>query len=158
MVSTNLDKTLSIAWSLALANVIGTMACLALSKQVSKLALIPAKILTPFLLVIMTVAAFQSTRNWGDLIAFLVIGIIGWFMKQVGFPRPPMLIGFVLAISAERYLHRSMSLYGTEWFGRPIVITVFVVIMLILFGASIRDFRKRVSRRSKKATTGEVAA
>lgn len=158
MVSTNLDKTLSIAWSLALANVIGTMACLALSRQVSKLALIPAKILTPFLLVIMTVAAFQSTRNWGDLIAFLVIGVIGWFMKQVGFPRPPLLIGFVLAISAERYLHRSMSLYGTEWFGRPIVVIVFVAIMLILFGASIRDFRKRVSRRSKKATTGEVAA
>jgi putative tricarboxylic transport membrane protein len=158
MVSTNLDKTLSIAWSLALANIIGTMACLALSRQVSKLALIPAKILTPFLLVIMTVAAFQSTRNWGDLIAFLVIGVIGWFMKQVGFPRPPMLIGFVLAISAERYLHRSMSLYGTEWFSRPIVITVFVAIMLILFGASIRDFRKRVSRRSKKTTTGGVAA
>jgi len=158
MVSTNLDKTLSIAWSLALANIIGTMACLALSKQVSKLALIPAKLLTPFLLVIMTVAAYQSTRNWGDLIAFFVIGIIGWFMKQVGFPRPPMLIGFVLAISAERYLHRAMSLYGTEWFTRPIVVAVFIFIMLILFGASIRDFRKRVSRRSKTAKAGEVAA
>jgi putative tricarboxylic transport membrane protein len=159
MVSTNLDKTLSIVWSLALANVLGTMACLALSKQVSKLSLIPAKILTPFLLVIMTVAAYQATRNWGDLIAFLVIGVIGWFMKQVGFPRPPMLIGFVLAISAERYLHRSMSLYGTEWFTRPIVVVVFIMIVLILFGASIRDVRKRATRRRAEAASArEVGA
>ncbi len=154
MVSANLDKTLSIAWSLAIANVIGTMACLGLSKQVSRLSLIPAKILTPFLLVIMTVAAYQATRNWGDLIAFLIIGVIGWLMKQVGFPRPPMLIGFVLAVSAERYLHLSMSFYGTSWFTRPIVMILFVAIVLILFGASIRDFRKRsMQRRTESSVT-----
>lgn len=152
MVSTNLDKTLSIAWSLALANVIGTMACLGLSKQVARLSLIPAKILTPFLLVIMTVAAYQATRNWGDLIAFLVIGVIGWFMKQVGFPRPPMLIGFVLAVSAERYLHLSMSLYGTAWLTRPIVLVLIVFITFILFGGTIRDFRKRSSAKRAEAT------
>lgn len=159
MVSTNLDKTLSIAWSLAIANVIGTMACLALSKQVARLSLIPAKILTPFLLVIMTVAAYQATRNWGDLIAFLVIGVIGWFMKQVGFPRPPMLIGFVLAVSAERYLHLSMSLYGTAWLTRPIVMVLIAFIVFILFGGTIRDYRKRASaKRSEAAKAAEGQA
>lgn len=159
MVSTNLDKTLSIAWSLALANVIGTMACLGLSKQVARLSLIPAKILTPFLLVIMTVAAYQATRNWGDLIAFLVIGVIGWFMKQVGFPRPPMLIGFVLAVSAERYLHLSMSLYGGSWVTRPIVLVVLTFILFILFGGTVRDFRKRASaKRAEAANAAEGQA
>lgn len=159
MVSTNLDKTLSIAWSLALANVIGTMACLGLSKQVARISLIPAKILTPFLLVIMTVAAYQATRNWGDLIAFLVIGVIGWFMKQVGFPRPPMLIGFVLTVSAERYLHLSMSLYGGSWVTRPIVLVVLTFILFILFGGTVRDFRKRASaRRAETAKAAEGQA
>jgi putative tricarboxylic transport membrane protein len=155
MVTTNLDVTLAIVWSLALANVLGTLGCLVLSRQVAKLSLIPAKVLTPFLLVIMTLAAYQATRNWGDILAFLVIGILGWVMKQVGFPRAPMLIGFVLAVSAERYLHLSMSLYGFDWITRPIVIVVFLLIVLVLFGSSIRELRKK---RGAGATGPRTAA
>lgn len=151
MVSTNLDATLSIAWSLALANVLGTMGCLLLAKQVAKLSLIPAKVLTPFLIVIMTIAAYQATRNWGDLIAFVVIGTLGWVMKQVGFPRAPMLIGFVLAVSAERYLHLSMSLYEFGWITRPIVIAVFTLIVIVLFGSSIKELRKKRAGRRQLA-------
>ncbi len=155
MVGDNLDATLSIAWSLALANVLGTMACLALSKQVSKLSLIPAKVLTPFLLVIMTVAAYQATRNWGDITAFIVIGMLGWMMKQVGFPRAPMLIGYVLAVSAERYLHLSMSLYDYSWVTRPIVLVVFTLIVVVLFGSSIRDYQKKKATRLAAGQRGE---
>jgi putative tricarboxylic transport membrane protein len=157
MVGDNLDATLSIAWSLALANVLGTMGCLALSKQVSKLSLIPAKVLTPFLLVIMTVAAYQATRNWGDIVAFIAIGILGWVMKQVGFPRAPMLIGYVLAVSAERYLHLSMSLYDYGWFTRPIVIGVFVLILLVLFGSSFRDYRKKKAGQVSGSSVSETS-
>jgi TctA family transporter len=154
MVTTSLNVTLAIVWSLALANILGTMACLGLSRQVAKLSLIPAKVLTPFLLVIMTVAAYQATRNWGDIVAFVVIGALGWVMKQVGFPRAPMLIGFVLAVSAERYLHLSMSLYGWDWITRPIVLVVFTMIVLVLFGSSIREFRKkRVAGRAARAAS-----
>lgn len=152
MVTTNLDVTLAIVWTLALANVLGTLACLGLSRWVARLSLIPAKVLMPFLLVIMTVAAYQATRNWGDIIAFLVIGMLGWVMKQVGFPRAPMLIGFVLAVSAERYLHLSMSLHGFDWLTRPIVLTVFVLIMVVLFGSTVREFRKKSQARHAEAS------
>lgn len=152
MVTTNLDVTLAIVWSLAMANVLGTLACLGLSRWVARLSLIPAKTLMPFLLVIMTVAAYQATRNWGDIIAFVVIGVLGWLMKQVGFPRAPMLIGFVLAVSAERYLHLSMSLHGYEWLTRPLVLVVFALILLVLFGSTIREVRKKM-RASTPATS-----
>ena len=148
MVRDNLDITLSIAWSLALANILGTAACLMLSGYVAKLSLIPAKKLVPFLLVIMTVAAYQATRNWGDIIAFLVIGLLGWIMKQVGWPRAPMLIGFVLAPSAERYLHLSMSLYGYDWLRRPLVIIVAILTFLIIFGSQV--FRQRKLKRAQE--------
>ncbi|QBI20514.1 hypothetical protein ER308_13700 [Egibacter rhizosphaerae] len=136
-----LPVTLSIIWSLALANILGTAASLSLSGQVAKLSLIPAKKLTPFLLVIMTVAAYQATQNWGDILAFLVIGVVGWIMKQVGWPRAPMLIGYVLAQPAERYLHLSMSRYDYEWMTRPIVIIVAALTLFVIFGSQI--FRQR---------------
>ena len=151
MVGENLNVTLSIAWSLALGNILGTMGCLTLSRYVAKLSLIPADRLVPFLLVIMTVAAYQATRHWGDIVAFLVIGALGWVMKNVGWPRAPMLIGFVLAPSAERYLHLSMSLYpGFAWLSRPLVIIIGLLAALIVFGAPVAAFVKaRTGRKSR---------
>src|SRR3546814_436271 len=109
MVKENLDVTLSIVWTLALANVLGAAACLVCAGWVARASVIPATRLVPFIFVIITVAAYQSTRHWGDIIILLVIGVVGWIMKQAGWPRAPMLIGFVLSLVTERYLHLSMS-------------------------------------------------
>jgi putative tricarboxylic transport membrane protein len=102
LVTTELSLTVSIIWTLVLANIFGAIACLLLSKPIARLSLIPAKKLVPFLLVVLIIGAYQSTRHWGDLIAFVVIGLLGWLMKQFDWPRAPVLIGFVLAVSAER--------------------------------------------------------
>ncbi|MPZ60981.1 MAG: hypothetical protein GEU93_06740 [Propionibacteriales bacterium] len=147
MVRDRLDVTLAIVWSLALANILGTAACFLLAGYVAKLSLIPAKKLVPFLLVIMTVAAYQATRHWGDILAFLAVGLVGWVMKQVGWPRAPMLIGYVLAPSAERYLHLSMSLHGFDWLLRPLVIVLGLLVLVIVFGSQIFRLRRGKGRR-----------
>ena len=153
MVRDRLDITLAIVWSLALANILGTGACLLLSGYVAKLSLIPARKLVPFLLVVMTVAAYQATRHWGDILAFLVIGAIGWIMKQVGWPRAPMLIGFVLAPSAERYLHLSMSLYGYDWLYRPLVLLIGALTFFVVFGSQIIRQRKLKRQAREREVT-----
>jgi putative tricarboxylic transport membrane protein len=146
MVTQNLDITLTIVWTLAIANVFGAIACLVLSYPISRLSLIPAERLVPFLLVIMLMGAYQSTRDWGDLVAFLVIGLLGWTMKQVDWPRVPLLIGYVLAINAERYLHLSTSRYGWGWLTHPGVIAIGVlIVVLVLMGVRVR--RASVERR-----------
>lgn len=140
MLTTSLDATLAIVWSLALANVMGTFACLMLSKPIAKISVVPAAWLAPFLLVVMIAGAYQSTRSWGDLVTFLLIGLLGWVMKRLDFPRPPLLIGFVLATSAERYLWISSSRYGWEWITHPGVIVIAVVtVALTIAGARLRD-------------------
>ncbi|WP_096439055.1 tripartite tricarboxylate transporter permease [Alteribacter populi] len=132
LLTTDLSLTLSIVWTLVIANVIGAAACLVLSKPISKLSSIPAKKLVPFLLIIILLGTYQSTSHWGDLIAFFVIGIIGWFMTWLDWPRAPMLIGFVLAPATERYLWISMSRYDFNWLARPGVIIIGVLIILIV--------------------------
>lgn len=145
MLDTDLNLTMTIIWTLVFANIFGAIACLVLTKQISKIALIPGKILVPILLVILTVGAYQSTRHWGDIILFFVIGIIGWVMSRLEWSRAAVLIGFVLATSVERYLWISMSRFGFGWLTNPGVIIIGILIIFIVVGGII------MSRREKEA-------
>lgn len=145
LLTAELPLTLSIIWTLAIANIVGAIACIFLTKPISKLCLIPAKTLVPFLLIILFIGAYQSTRHWGDLILFIAIGLLGWLMKQLDWPRAPLLIGFVLATSAERYLW-SMSRYGFEWLLNPGVIVIGSMIILLIFGGT---FLQKSNKKSQ---------
>lgn len=133
----DLNITVLIILTLALANVFGTLACLGLTGVVARLATIPAARLAPFVLVIMLTGAYQSTRHWGDLLAFLLIGLLGWVMRRLKYPLPPLLIGFVLSEGVERYLWLSTARYEWEWLTRPGVI----IIALITIGLTYASFQ-----------------
>ena len=143
MVGEHLSITLSIVWTLALSNIVGAGICFLLTGWVAKLTLIPATRMVPFLLILMVVAAYQSTRHWGDIIFFLVFGLIGWAMKKAAWPRAPLLIGFVLSASAERFLHISISRYGFEWLAFPGVVAIAVMILALLASTVVPDLRRR---------------
>ncbi len=136
MLDENLDLTLLVIWTLALANVFGTAACLAISGLVARVSTIPASRLAPFLLVIMTVGAFQSTRSWGDLVAFAVIGMIAWVLRRAEFPLPPLLIGFVLSTSIERNLFVSVTRFGWSWLYSPGVLIIGAVAVLLMVASA----------------------
>lgn len=135
MLTTNLPLTLSIVWTLVIANIAAGLLCFAITKPVSRIVTIPMSKLAPFLLVIMTIAVYQSSRTYGDIGVFLGIGIVAWFIKQIGIPRPPVMIGFVLSGPLERYLHISMSRYGWAWLTRPGVVILGLVIVAIVLVA-----------------------
>jgi TctA family transporter len=139
MLSEHLDTTYTIVWTLAVANVVGAVACLVPSTLIARLSLIRATRLAPFLLVVLLLGAYQSTASWGDIFAFLAIGCLGWLMRTLGVPRPPFLIGFVLAANTERYLWISASRYGWEWLARPGVIAIgLVIVLLTISGIRLR--------------------
>lgn len=155
MLTANLDATLTVVWTLALANVLGTAACLLASKPVARLSLVPAAWLAPFLLIVMTAGAYQATRHVGDLLAFLLIGVFGWWMKSLGWPRPPVLIGFVLAASAERYLWISSSRFGWQWLTDPLVLILgALTIALLVSGRRVRGATER-SRVAADEASGQ---
>lgn len=150
MVTSGLPLTLAIIWTLVIANIFGTALCFGLSGWVAKLTLVPMSRLFPLLLLVFVVAAYQSSRSWGDLVALFFIGILGWVMKGLKWPRPPMLIGFVLATSIERYLHISVNRFGYDWLTRPTVIGIGVVTVLIL-AASVRLYSRSSTGQSRHA-------
>lgn len=143
LLTTDLSLTLSIVWTLVIANIVGASLCILLIKPISKVSVIPAKKLMPFLLVIILMGAYQSTTHWGDLILFFIIGLLGWVMHRLDWPRAPMLIGFVLAASTERYLWISMDRFGAEWITRPGVIVIGLIIALILVSGFIMNSKEK---------------
>jgi TctA family transporter len=140
MLENNLDTIYVIIWSLALANVIGAGLCFWIAGPISKLTELPYVLLAPFMIVIIVFGAYQSTREWADLITLIGLGSFALLMKRYSWPRPPLLIGFVLASGLEVNLYQSVQLYGSfGWMSRPIVVVLLVLTALtILFGLRTR--------------------
>ena len=133
MLGRNLDVTYSIVWSLTIANILGGTICVFGAKYLAKVAELRHEVLLPLVMPIVFIATFQATRSWGDLYFLLAFGIIGWIMKQLHWPRPPMVLGFVIGEIFERYLFLSNEIYGTAWLLRPIVIVIAVIIGWALY-------------------------
>jgi TctA family transporter len=127
MLTRHLDVTYAIIWSLAFANVLGSGICLFGSNLFARVALIRYGVLLPIVFAVVFVGAFQGSRSWGDLYTLLIFGAFGWIMKRFGWPRPPLILGFVLGEIFERYLFISVERYGLDWLMRPVVIAIFAL-------------------------------
>lgn len=133
MVGANLDVTYTIIWSLAIANVLGTVLCIVLAPGISRLTLIRYTVIAPFMVMVICFAAFQATRSFYDLLALLAIGVLGVFMRRFGWSRPAFLIGFVLSLGAERYLYQAVQFDGLDFLTRPLVLIILGLTVLSLW-------------------------
>ncbi len=154
MITTRLDLTYTMIWSLALANIFGAGACLLLSSQIAKLTTIRYGFLAPFMLVLIFFAAFQATRQWDDLIALFVFGTLGVFMKRYGWSRPALLIGFFLSGRLESSFYQSVQVYGLSFFERPIVLVLLVLTVLsIVAGLRYKPNAGKLFTENSEAST-----
>ena len=142
MLGKNLHITYSMVWSIALANILGAGLCYLFSEQFAKLATLRYTLILPSVLGIIYIGAFQGSRNWGDLWTLLIFGLLGWTMKQLKWPRPPLVLGLVLGDIIERYLFISIQRYGIDWFARPVVIGIFAIAALGLFRPLFQDVKR----------------
>jgi TctA family transporter len=141
MLTKHLDLTYSMVWSVALANILGAGICFAFSDQFAKIALVRFSVLMPLILSIVFIAAFQGSRKWGDIYAVFAFGLLGWIMKRLKWPRPPLILGVVLGDIVERYMFVSIDLFGYSWLWRPGVIFLFGISIIGILGPFIREIR-----------------
>jgi putative tricarboxylic transport membrane protein len=143
MLHKNLDITYAMVWSVALANILGAGLCYAFSPQFARLATLRYTLILPAVLSIVYIGAFEASRNWGDLFALLLFGLLGWAMKQFKWPRPPLVLGLVLGDSIERYMFISIERYGFTWLWRPVVAVLLVMAIVGLVRPLIADVRRQ---------------
>ncbi|MCE2522865.1 MAG: tripartite tricarboxylate transporter permease [Rhodobacteraceae bacterium] len=137
MIKNNLDITYAIVWLLALANVAGTLICIAASGGIAHITSIPFKLLAPFLFMVISFAAFQSGQSLMDLVALFGFGLIGIMLRRFDWSRPAFLIGFVLSNPAETYANQAVQIAsfrfrksfedGIDYLVSPIVVVLIVI-------------------------------
>lgn len=152
MAGADIGFTYLIIWSLALANVIGTGLCIALSPQMAKLTGIRYSLIAPFVLTIICFAAFQATRQLYDLAVLVMLGAFAVMMKRGNWPRPALLIGFVLADTLETNLYQAVQFSdGWGFILRPGALIILTLAILTVISA----LRHRGKLRAPKQADAE---
>ena len=117
-----------IVMSLGLGNLAVTMLGLAFTGQMAKLTKIPYPVLGFLIIPISLLAAYQDTVDISAISIVLGGAILGLLMKRYKWPRPPLLIAFILGPIIENNIDNSVGRYGWDGtFTRPLFIILFVL-------------------------------
>lgn len=155
MLDAKLPMTFSFVWMIAIASVVATLVLLRTVNQVAKIALMPSQLLVPGVLLFVFMGAWLGGASIGAWVTCVVFGVVGFFMKRGGWPRPPVILALVLGEILERSFQISTRIHqGFSWAERPIVIVLFLIIVATLVLAARGVARQK---RSKIPATGEAA-
>jgi len=156
MLTSKLDVTYSMMWTLIFANVVAAVLLMLWTNQLQKIIFIPGHMIVPAVTMFVLMGAWSGSGQIGDWIILIVFGVIGVVMKQGGWPRAPIVLGFILGDIMENSLHLSIRAYGWDWlYNRPIVVTLAALVAITVF------FAVRAQLRDRKAgvkLAGDVAA
>ena len=131
MLDEQLDVTFTLVWTVAIANILGAGLCFLLAGQFARIAMVRAGLLVPLVFGIMIIGAYQGAKDFADLIVLFAFGVLGWVMKRLNWPRPPLILAFVLGGLMENYLFISQLRYGFEWMLKPIPLVVLAIISFL---------------------------
>jgi putative tricarboxylic transport membrane protein len=108
---------------------------------------LPAGYLYSPILAISIVGVFALGLSRFDIFTALFFGVLGYVMRQTGFPQAPLLIGFILGHLAETTLRQSMIILpGGAWgfLQRPIALSLFALALAVAYGFRTKKGTKLV--------------
>jgi TctA family transporter len=79
-------------------------------------------------------------------------------MKQLRWPRPPLILGFVLGAIIERYMFISTARYGFEWLLRPVVVILLGLAVLGLLRPLIGELLAQRRPAARRCSTPRACA
>ena len=118
MLTTKLPVTFSMMWTIAIANVVGAAILMVWSRQIAKITFVRGHLLVPGIMVFAFMGAWMTSNQLGDWITLIAFGALGHVMRRAGWPRPPVVLGFVLGPIMETNLDLSRQAFGWD-FLRP---------------------------------------
>lgn len=160
MLTTQLHLTFSMVWSIVVANIAVAIILMFLSNQVAKIAFVPGHLLVPGVILFVFMGAWLGGASIGDWISCLIFGVVGFVMKRGGWPRPPLILAFILGSIMENAFQVSMRVHKGASFlwERPIVLIIGLLIIITIFSAA-KGIIKNNSKKDKgdeiEPVTGE---
>ena len=156
MLTDKLHITFSMMWTVVIANIICAGLLMIWSRQLAKVTFIRSELILPAIILFVFMGAWMSGSVMGDWYLFLILGLLGLIMRYAGWPRAPLVLGFVLGSIMETALHITLQKYSWDWVLRPIsgIICALAILTVVL---SATGFIKR-RREKQNVPAGEGAA
>jgi putative tricarboxylic transport membrane protein len=115
---------------------------------------VPQTIIVPIILVLCTIGTFALAGRLFDVYVMVAFGLIGFVLRQYGYPMAPLVLGIVLGDLLEKNLRRGLVLSEGDllpFVTRPISAVLFATIVLVvLFRFEwMRRLARRVFRRGE---------
>jgi putative tricarboxylic transport membrane protein len=139
MLTKHLTVTYSMVWTLVIANIITVILSLTILNQLAKVTYIRGGLIIPFVLLFVFVGSYTANRQIADLMVTFVFGLLGYLMVIWGWPRPPLVLGFVLGKLVETYLFISVARYGFSWLAHPIVLFLIALMVVVIAYPFVRE-------------------
>jgi putative tricarboxylic transport membrane protein len=120
-----------------------------LAKQVVKVLRIPAPLFMPIVGLLCIIGSYALGLDLTNLYLMIPVGIICYFLTEMGYPIAPLVIGVILGPMADENLRRALMVsQGSFWpiFTRPVAIGLVVIIVWLVLVQipSVKAFKDRV--------------
>jgi putative tricarboxylic transport membrane protein len=131
-----------------------------LAKQVVKVLRIPTPIFMPIIGVLCVIGSYSLGINIWNLYLMLPVGIISYFLIEMGYPIAPLVIGVILGPMADENLRRALMVSQGSFmpiFHRPVSIILFVVIVWTVISQFkiFRNFKDKMIEKVFRRKTCE---
>jgi putative tricarboxylic transport membrane protein len=122
----------------------------------ARLLLVPSWFLFPMILGLSFAGVYAATNSSFELVVTVLLGILAYVMRKIGFPLIPLLIAFVLARLFEDNLRRAMSLSDGDpivLLSSPVALIFWLLALLALLAPIVAPrIRHRVSEMADTET------
>ena len=128
----HVDVIFVMIFTIIIGNLIGMIGGVFLVNPISRATGLRSSILVPVLMVVIFTGAYAVQTSWFDISIALVFGIIGYLMKDLGYSRAALLIGFVLGFAVEKNLYLAVQLSGPYFVFDPIPLALGTITIVFL--------------------------
>lgn len=129
---------------------------LLLAKQVVKVLRIPPSVFMPIIAVLCVIGSYSLGLNIFNLFLMVPVGIVAYFLTEMGYPIAPLVIGVILGPMADTNLRRALMVSKGSFlpvFTRPVALILFLTIILTImsqtkiFKSAVTGLGKMLSRK-----------
>jgi len=98
--------------------------------------LVKKDVLMPIVVTLCVIGAYAVNHSLFDVYVTLVFGVMGYILRNNGYPLAPFTLGLILGRMADENLRRALTLNSSivPFFTRPICIVLWLLIIIMIIG------------------------
>ena len=143
--------TILLVITLALANLVISGIGVGVTGFLARLTAVPYPVIGAVVIPIALLSTFVDTTSWRGIQIALGVAAMGLVMKRYSWPRPPMILGFILVDVIERNHFNAVSIH--EGYGGALIRPLTLFILFVAVAVSFVLFRsvRRMERETELA-------